>query len=245
MQLLTGRLPRDEAYCSALPQFSDVSNLIPEPVDQWSSVDLATANMGMKIGDLFPIDGNDRYGDCTIAGLAHFITLLYAMLGKKVIPTAQEVVDLYWHLSRGRDSGLPLTTALSAWMQGVFSTNEKINVSFNVKPKNLYAVKQCIQYFGAAYIGFNTSPDSVSRFQQGQPWVESQFDGGGHCVVATGWDDDKQLFEFLTWGGRQYGTYAFWNHAVDEVHGVVTPMQAVLDNSTVEYLRTLMPALSV
>ena len=50
---------------------------------------------------LFPMDGNDQYGDCTIAALAHAVTTYRGLPGVKRIMAKQDVVKLYFHL-RGR-----------------------------------------------------------------------------------------------------------------------------------------------
>src|SRR5215510_8627220 len=52
---------------------------------------------------LFPMDGNDRLGDCTIAGVAHATTIYRGLIGKKSIMSRQSVVKTYMHLTGGRD----------------------------------------------------------------------------------------------------------------------------------------------
>src|ERR1700688_5193870 len=54
---------------------------------------------------LFPMDGNDTLGDCTIAALAHSITTYRGLLGTRKIMTQQAVVKLYQHLTGGPDTG--------------------------------------------------------------------------------------------------------------------------------------------
>ena len=55
---------------------------------------------------LFPMDGNDTLGDCTIAALAHAETVFNGLLGKQKIMSKQAVVKLYMHLTGGVNSGL-------------------------------------------------------------------------------------------------------------------------------------------
>src|SRR5437879_5235779 len=52
---------------------------------------------------LFPMDGNDTLGDCTIAALAHAVTMYRGLLGTQHIMTQQAVVKLYMHLTGGLD----------------------------------------------------------------------------------------------------------------------------------------------
>src|SRR6266851_3963722 len=48
---------------------------------------------------LFPIDGNDTLGDCTIAGVAHAITTYRGLVGTRNIMAKAAVVKLYMHLT--------------------------------------------------------------------------------------------------------------------------------------------------
>ena len=52
---------------------------------------------------LFPMDGNDTLGDCTIAALAHAMTMFHGMLGKHKIMAKAAVVGAYVHLTGGVD----------------------------------------------------------------------------------------------------------------------------------------------
>jgi hypothetical protein len=64
---------------------------------------------------LFPMDGNDTLGDCTIAALAHAITVYRGLVGKNKIMAKQDVVKLYMHLTCGIDSGLNELDVLGYW----------------------------------------------------------------------------------------------------------------------------------
>src|ERR1700761_9472212 len=55
---------------------------------------------------LFPMDGNDTLGDCTIAALAHAETVFNGYLSKEKVIAKTAVVKLYMHLTGGVDSGL-------------------------------------------------------------------------------------------------------------------------------------------
>src|ERR1700704_4204348 len=74
---------------------------------------------------LFPMDGNDTLGDCTIAALAHAITVYRGLVGsKKVIMTKAAVVKLYMHLTGGVDSGLNELDVLNYWRQNAVDGDE-------------------------------------------------------------------------------------------------------------------------
>src|SRR5437867_6614430 len=74
---------------------------------------------------LFPMDGNDTLGDCTIAALAHAVTTYRGLLGAESIMTKQAVVKLYMHLTGGIDSGMNELDVLNYWRQHAVS-KEKI-----------------------------------------------------------------------------------------------------------------------
>lgn len=246
LELKTGRLPLDESqirYCQSLPQLGDYP--LPEPVSQWSCTDLVAQTLDEpSISKLYPINGNDQYGDCTVAGIAHQLTIQNGLIGEKVIPSAQEVINLYFHLSGGADSGLALTDVLKALTKGAFG-GQKILADCNVDPKNWKVVKQAIQYLGGLFIGFPTTSQTVPQFQAGKPWtVTNNRLQGGHAVVASGFDDSKGMLEILTWGGKQLATYEWWEKYVDESHAIVTKSLSVFDNETVANLQKAMPSLS-
>lgn len=239
-----GRLPKDEAYCASLPQMADFSPSLPDPQSYWSTTDLVAQMTGKTIAELYPIDGNDSFGDCTVAGAAHFITIATAFAGSAVIPQAKDVIDLYWSLGNGGDNGLPLATVLKAWQRGILGGN-KIDASCNVNvdAADLKQVKQAVQFLGGAYIGFATTSDTVPQWQAGKPWtVTNARQKGGHCVVVTGFRKDG-MWEILTWGGLQLATTEWFLKYVDEVHAVVTPSLSAFDSTTVADIKLRMPSL--
>lgn len=246
MDLKTGRLPKDVAYCASLPQLDDFTNALPDPLPFWHTTDHVQQLISGDIRSLYPILGNDRYGDCTVAAAAHMITIHEAFGGRQVIATESDVVKLYFKLGNNRDNGLMLSTVLQAWRAGILG-GYKIEAScnVNVNAADLKQVKQAIQYMGSVYVGFLTTHDTVPQFQNKQPWtVTGSRTEGGHCVVVTGYDDAKQEFECLTWGGIQRASYAWWRQYVDECHAVVTPQISAFDSSTVAEIQKLMPSLA-
>src|SRR5438067_11106486 len=80
---------------------------------------LARVFDNLHLGDaskLFPMDGNDQLGDCTIAALAHAITVYRGLIGReRRIMSKEEVVKLYMRLTGGVDSGLNALDVLNHW----------------------------------------------------------------------------------------------------------------------------------
>jgi hypothetical protein len=247
-QLCTGRLPKNENYCSALPQLSSSgapgTYTLPDPASFWSGSDLVTGLLGgASISSLFPIDGNDTLGNCTVAGVAHGITCQNGPVGKKVIPAAQDVINLYHSLGGRGMSGLQLTTVLSAWRRGILG-GHTIAADVNIDPGDKKAVRQSIQYLNGTYIGFNTNGRTVYDFQNGLRWTDDgREDGGGHAVWVLDFDDRTGLFRILTWGGIIEADQAWWDRYVDEVHGVVSEETAQFEGLPIDQLKAAMAAM--
>jgi len=172
---------------------------------------------------LFPMDGNDRYGDCTIAALAHAITVYHGLVAKPAkIMSQQAVLKLYMHLTGGVDSGLNELDVLNHWHQ-LAVDGEKIMAFAKVDPKNHTHVQQAIQLFGGVYIGFQVQENAVQDFDAHKPWTPGQLTQDGHAVYAVGYDQDTVTV--LTWGNTQQGTWAWWDECVDEAYAIL-PMEA-------------------
>jgi len=180
---------------------------------------------GVKVSDpttLFPMDGNDTLGDCTIAGLAHATTVYDGLLGEKKIMPKQSVVALYEKLTGGPDTGLAELDVLKFWSNNkVYGSNILAFVS--VDPKNHTNVQQAINLFGGVYIGFNVQANAIPDFDARKPWTPGKLTNDGHCVYAVAYDASGVTV--LTWGNTQQGTWAWWDECVDEVYAIV-PQQA-------------------
>src|SRR5208282_2534443 len=146
----------------------------------------------LKISDptkLFPMDGNDTLGDCTIAALAHAVTFYEGLVGKKDIMAKTAVVKLYMHLTGGVDSGLNELDVLNYWRQHA-AGREKILGFASMDPKNLTHVRQSIQIFGGVYLGFQVQQNCVQEFDNHQPWTPGPLTNDGHAVYAVAYDQD-------------------------------------------------------
>ncbi len=169
---------------------------------------------------LFPIDGNDALGDCTIAALAHAVTVFRGLIGKKKIWSQKNVVKLYYHLTGGVDSGLNELDVLNYW-QSHPGSGDKILAYTSIDVKNHTHVQQAIQLFGGVYLGFQVQQNCVEEFQAGQPWTPGPLTADGHAVFAVGYDATDVTV--LTWGNTQKGTWAWWDECVDEAYAILPP----------------------
>jgi hypothetical protein len=169
---------------------------------------------------LFPMDGNDTLGDCTIAGLAHATTVYHGLIGSKDIMSKQAVVKLYFHLTGGQDTGLNELDVLNYW-QSKKVAGDKILAYVSIDPKNHTHIEQAIQLFGGVYLGFQVQQNCVQEFDARQPWTPAPLTNDGHAVFAIGYD--ANAVTVLTWGNTQQGTWAWWDECVDEAYAILPP----------------------
>ena len=117
---------------------------------------------------LFPMDGNDTLGDCTIAGLAHATTVYNGLLGKEKIAPKASVVTLYEKLTGGQDTGLNELDVLKYWSSHkVYGSDILAFVS--IDPKNHTHMQQALQLFGGVYLGFQVQAMDAWHAHQGRP----------------------------------------------------------------------------
>jgi hypothetical protein len=192
---------------------------------------LATVYNKLHVSDpkqLFPMDGNDRYGDCTIAALAHAITVYCGLIGEKRIWPAREVEKLYFHLSGGLDSGLNELDVLNYWHANTVD-GDQILAYAKIDVTNHTHVKLAMQLFGGVYLGFQVQENCVEDFNARKPWTPAPLTREGHAVYAVGFDDKGVTV--LTWGNTQTATWDWWDECVDEAYAILPPEAKIKDFS--------------
>ena len=173
---------------------------------------------------LFPMDGNDTLGDCTIAAVAHAVTTYRGLVdSKQDIMPKQDVIKLYLQLTGGVDKGLNELDVLNYWQSNTVS-GDKILAFVSVNPKNRVHIKQAIQLFGGVYLGFQVQENCVEEFDAHQPWTPGPLTIDGHAVFAVGYD--QAGVTVLTWGNTQQATWAWWDECVDETYAILPPEAA-------------------
>jgi hypothetical protein len=167
---------------------------------------------------VFPMDGNDKLGDCTIAAVAHSTTLYQSFIKKKDIPAQAAVQKLYFHLTGGQDTGLNELDVLNYWRQsGAFG--QKILGYVKIAPKDHVHVQQAIQLFGGVYLGFQVQQNCIQEFDAKEPWTPGPLTNDGHAVFAVAYDPNQVTV--LTWGSTQLGTWDWWDECVDEAYAIL------------------------
>jgi hypothetical protein len=169
---------------------------------------------------LYPMDGNDTLGDCTIAALAHAVTTYRGLIGTEKIMRKSSVVKLYRHLTGGQDTGLNELDVLNYWRKHQ-EAGDKILAYVSVDPKNHTHVQQAIQLFGGIYLGFQVQENCIEDFNAHKAWTPGTLTHEGHAVFAVGYDQNEVTV--LTWGNTQQATWAWWDECVDEAYAILPP----------------------
>lgn len=192
---------------------------LPPPPSSYDVLARVYKNLGVSDPtNLFPVDGNDTLGDCTIAALAHAVTTYCGLVGKQNIMSRQAVVKLYLHLTGGIDSGLNELDVLNYWRHHTVS-KDKILAFVAVDVKNHTHIQQAVQLFGGVYLGFQVQENCIQQFDARKPWTPGPLTQDGHAVYAVGYDASGVTV--LTWGNTQKGTWAWWDECVDEAYAVL------------------------
>jgi hypothetical protein len=169
---------------------------------------------------LFPMDGNDTLGDCTIAAMAHAITAYRGLVGHQHVMMSKTVVKVYNHLTGGVDSGLNELDVLNYWRKTRVS-GDRILAYASIDHRDHVHVQQAIQLFGGVYLGFQVQQNCIEEFNARKPWTPGPLTNDGHAVYAVGYDATG--LTVLTWGNTQKATWAWWDECVDEAYAVLPP----------------------
>ena len=171
---------------------------------------------------------NDRFGDCTIAGVAHAIQVWTLSAGNEITAPDATVLQ-YYEKWDGYDPNTPDSDhggveldVLNQWRKDGFC-GHKLQAYADTDPQDTLHVRQAIALFGGLYIGLllpvsAQSQDvwDVDTSSKGQPgsW-------GGHCVFVPDYDADG--LTCITWGQLKKMTWGFWGTYCDEAHALLSP----------------------
>ena len=156
--------------------------------------------------------GNDEYGCCVIAAVAHE-TLTFEVFEQDIlIPiTTKEVVDEYFRQSHGRDTGLLLTSAMKEWRNTGWIAGGKhynIHAFAGVEPRDHTQVKYSIFLFNGIIFGMLVFSTDIDQFRKGEPWHLTPHNGafeGGHGVYGFRYYDEDSISFYLKPGEVPHG----------------------------------------
>lgn len=177
--------------------------------------------------------GNDQYGDCVWAGIAHEVMGFTKLAGFPVNFSTNGVLSDYSAVTGfnrndpNSDQGTNVRDAYKYWHgTGVVDSigrRHKIGAYVSFTPGDYSELMTACYLFEFVGIGFQVQEAQEEQFNAGQPWdyVPGSPIIGGHYVVPTGRVSpaDNGL---LTWGKRQSFTQRFYENLCDEAWVAVT-----------------------
>lgn len=181
----------------------------------------------------WPMDGNDVYGDCTMAAAAHLIQSWDAQTKRtSKRPTEQQVITEYLKLTGGKDSGLVESNVLRVWARHGLWGNKIAGYA----PVNVHAktnLQQAVAFFGGAYVGIQVPANAEQQFKAGLPWTldpgwQDQAIVGGHAVPLLGYDAD--WLYAISWGAVQKVAWDWWATYGDEAWALLSPEYVAAGN---------------
>lgn len=175
-----------------------------------------------------PMDGNDKYGDCTIAGIAHLIAAWNTVFKRALkVPTLKQIISTYLKLSPHDTGCVEANVLQTMFTTGLFG--EKIDGYAPIKnpslPSGIELIKQAIVNYGAVYLGILCPESAELQFENHEAWTnKGEKTADGHCVVGLGFT--KQGLLCSTWGGIALLTWGFLEPYLQEAW-VILPQQLV------------------
>lgn len=153
---------------------------------------------------LSDIMGNDRLGDCVIAGGYHVKGLITANAGAEFHATSQQVVHDYsaiggYNGTRATDRGCDEQKALDYWLRHGWADGSKIVGWLKVNPHDLNLCRTACWLFEHLYYG-SAMPNAWTPPQRpGFVWdIGRANNQNGHCFMSPGYTADGFIIE--TWG---------------------------------------------
>lgn len=193
---LRGKSAPDRFYHYGLTTETALSLPAPPPSFDWS--------LNRKIK--FPLDGNDRYGDCFMAAICHASNAMTGVVtGTPDAFDQAAIIAAYLKLSGG-DNGLNTDQVMPYWRNGILGGPHKIWDFMQVSATNPYA--QLLAGWQNGGLIFTAAlPDAwVANPHPGAAWdsgpgVQSN-PNNGHAMYISGKNLDGSL-NVETWGFDQ------------------------------------------
>jgi hypothetical protein len=226
-----------------------LKSILRGPLRVPDEYDFDTSHIGVPT----PVFGNDRVGDCVIAGRAHQTLRFELMEQRKVIRiTDGEVVREYFLETGGEDNGLVVLDSLNRWRKrGWIAGGLRYFIAAfaEIDRGAQSQVKQAVFTELGVGLGLWLPTSAQSEFEAGKPWARVTGAGttpgswGGHYVYVTGYTSMGPTC--VTWGRKQRMTWAFFDKYCDEAYAVIdaldtTKKRQTLNRSKIEhFLQTL------
>jgi hypothetical protein len=181
--------------------------------------------------------GNDRVGNCTVAGQAHTSMLWTALAGRPDQFSDRTVLNAYSKLTgydpkqtdangdNPTDTGAYLLDALKQWHKSGIG-HHTVHSFAALDTHDVIQAQQAVYLTNTAYIGIDLPLTAADQTRSGQRWDVVTGAGsrgnpgtwGGHCVCLAGYDQVGPYF--VSWGKVMQMTWRFWTAYVDEAYFV-------------------------
>jgi hypothetical protein len=169
--------------------------------------------------------GNNKYGDCTFAGIVHARMANAAFLGlTENFPDDATVEASYLSYTDGQDTGAVEAAILKFWQTtGLFGN--KLHSFAPTDFADQDELRSVIASYGLAYIGVKLPTVALQQFADNQPWdlthtpADNNIDGG-HCVILVGYN--KDYAQCITWGKVQQVSWAWLTSYMEESWALIT-----------------------
>lgn len=197
--------------------------------------------------------GNDRYGDCVIAGRANHTLRFECIETEGTFPliTEADCLNQYWYEQGWRpcrigvfnfarpkpDNGLVILDSIKVWRREGWDAAGKhydIYAFAEVPVHDHDILKAAIMLLVGVKAGILFPSTAMNQFREGKRWeyVDGASIEGGHDIYLVGWDEIGPTC--ITWGQLQRMTWEFWEHYADEAYAVVDNKDSWLPDSPID-----------
>jgi hypothetical protein len=176
-----------------------------------------------------PVFGNDRLGDCVIAGRAHQTLRFELIEQKKLIQiTETDVTKEYFKETGGEDSGLVVLDSLKLWRKRGWTAARqiyKIKVFAEINSADHTEIKRAVYMDVGVGFGLSLPKTAQAQFAAGKSWDVVNGPGsapnswGGHYVFIPGYTAAGPVC--VTWGQKHQMTWAFVDKYCDEAYAII------------------------
>jgi hypothetical protein len=253
MSFKKGAIPHDpRIVIPELEDYIDVSALggglpaAPAIVDRESKVKAWPMYANGPDPAAPPVIAATGVGDCTCAGIGHFLAAVTAFSGDDpggVMFTDTAILGMYEAVSgyqlgnSATDTGCMLQSVaqymVTTGIADITGKVHKLAGYFAIGGyTNLGLLKQVANTFGGVYLGVSVSDSAGEQFSDGQPWTLPAAaanvgpDGIDHCVVlqysafgVVGVGNDETV---ITWGVEQKIDQAWAETNIGQAMGLIT-----------------------
>jgi len=173
--------------------------------------------------------GNDQFGCCAEAGAMHLIQAQQANVGRRVVPTKADTLNLYTAVTGFKsddpstDNGTVLTDLLNYWQAtGITLGNvvHKIAGYASVDISSVAQMRFAAYTFGGLYLGMNCPKQAEINVNNWNFDPTNLPIAGGHCIIQCG--EGAAGGKIGTWGLWIPSSWRFLLGTLDEGYVVIT-----------------------